>query len=198
MDQEPDQLKHQIAQTRADMTNTIDAIGDHVSPGRIAERRKNQLVASISSARDRVMGTASSTSSSASGAAGNAVDAAKGLPDTVTRQTQGSPLGAGLVAFGLGFVAAAVFPASSKEKQLTGQLMESAQPLADELADQGKDIVDHLKQPAQEAVEEVKAAAGDATQEVRASATGAVEATKQQVRPGDPPPSGGVTGDPLR
>ena len=41
MGQSPEALRDEIAGTRQDMTDTLEAIGDHVSPARILERRKN-------------------------------------------------------------------------------------------------------------------------------------------------------------
>lgn len=180
MDQDPEQLRQEIATTRQGMTNTLDAIGDHVSPGRIIERRKNRVVSSVAGARDRVMGTATSSTESVS-------DGVKGIPDAVTTKTQGSPLGAGLVAFGLGFVAAAAFPPSSREKQMAGQLMANAEPLKDELVDAGKEMVEDLKAPAQESLDNVKESATTAAQEVKSSATDAADTVKQTVAQDDAP-----------
>ena len=42
MGQTAEQLKEQIAGTRDDLSETLDAIGDRVSPGRVIERRKNR------------------------------------------------------------------------------------------------------------------------------------------------------------
>lgn len=178
MDQEPEQLRQEIAATREGMSNTIDAIGDHVSPGRMIERRKNRMASSLSSARDRVMGSASTSTESMA-------DSVKGIPDAVTTKTQGSPLGAGLVAFGVGFVAAAVFPPTSKEKQVAGQLMANAEPLKDELVDAGKQMAEGLKAPAQESLDHVKESATSAAQEVKSTATDAAENVKQTARPDD-------------
>jgi len=163
------------------MSNTLDAIGDHVSPGRIIERRKNRVVNTVAGARDRVMGSATDTSE-------NMADGVKGIPDAVTTKTQGSPLGAGLVAFGLGFVAAAVFPPSSKEKQVAGQLMANAEPLKDELVDAGKQIADDLKAPAQASLDHVKESATGAAQEVKSTAADAADSVKQTVSQDDAAP----------
>lgn len=198
MDQNPEQLRQEIAATRQGMTNTIDAIGDHVSPGRIIERRKNRVVGTVAGARDRLMGTATNSTESVS-------DGVKGIPDAVSTKTQGSPLGAGLVAFGLGFVAAAVFPPSAREKQMAGQLMANAEPLKDELVDAGKEMAEGLKAPAQESLDNVKESATTAAQEVKSSATDAADNVKQTVAQDDDvaattpaPPTGrrGIGDDP--
>ena len=56
------------------------------------------------------MGSASDTASSISDATGSVAESARQAPQAVVDRTQGSPLVMGAVAFGLGFVAAAVFP----------------------------------------------------------------------------------------
>ena len=129
MGQSPEALRDEIAGTRQDMSDTLEAIGDHVSPGRIIERRKNRVANSVQQLRERVMGSASDTASSISDATGSVADSARQAPQAVAERTQGSPLVMGAVAFGLGFVAAAVFPASRPEKEATGQLMAKAEPL---------------------------------------------------------------------
>ena len=152
MGQSPEALKDEIAGTRQDMSETLEAIGDHVSPGRIIERRKNRISNSVQQLRDRVMGSATDTASSISETTGSMADSARQAPQAVVEHTQGSPLAMGAVAFGLGFVAAAVFPASRPEKQATSELMAKAEPLTEELKNVGQDVVENLKEPAREAV----------------------------------------------
>ena len=43
MGQSPEELKQDVESTRADLSDTLDAIGDRVSPGRMIERRKNRM-----------------------------------------------------------------------------------------------------------------------------------------------------------
>ena len=59
MGQSADELRRDIEQTRDGLCDTLDAIGDRVSPGRVLERRKNRAVQGIQSLRDRVMGSVS-------------------------------------------------------------------------------------------------------------------------------------------
>ena len=59
MGQSAEELRYEIADTRAELGQTLDAIGDRVSPGRMIERRKNRFVVGMRSAKDRIMGTAS-------------------------------------------------------------------------------------------------------------------------------------------
>ena len=174
MGQSPEALRDEIAGTRQDMSETLEAIGDHVSPGRVIERRKNRIANSVQQLRERVMGSAGGTASSISDATGSVAESARQAPHAVAERTQGSPLAMGAVAFGLGFVAAAVFPASRPEKEATGQLMAKAEPLKDELKSVGQDVVDNLKEPAREAVETVKDTAVSGAEQVKTSAADAI------------------------
>ena len=184
MGQSTEQLRREIEDTRDDLGQTLDAIGDRVSPGRIVERRKNRVVNGLSSVRDRVMGTASDAGHAIGDSAGGTVDTIKGAPDTVVQQTQGNPLVAGAVAFGVGVVMASVFPATAKEQEVAGQLKDKVQPLADDLKQTGQEIAEHLKEPAREAVESVKQAATEGQQAVTETAKDAADSTRQAAREG--------------
>jgi hypothetical protein len=177
-----EELKRDIETTRGDLGETLDAIGDRISPGRMVERRKNRVVSSVQSVRDRVMGTAADTSHAVGDATGGAVETLKGTPETVRHQTQGNPLAAGAIAFGFGVLLASVFPATQKEKQAAEQLMDKAEPLKQELKQTGQEVAEHMKEPAREAVQSVKEAATQGVQAVSDSAKGATETTTQAAR----------------
>jgi ElaB/YqjD/DUF883 family membrane-anchored ribosome-binding protein len=172
-----DELRRDIEQTRDGLSDTLDAIGDRVSPGRVLERRKNRAVQGIHSLRDRVMGSASDATDSISDATGSAVDTIKEAPDAVRHQTQGSPVAAGAVAFGVGFLIAAIFPPSRPEQQVAHDLMDKAEPLKDELASAGREVAEQVKGAAQNAVEEVKSTAADSRQAVAGTVREGVDST---------------------
>ena len=142
MGQSAEQLRREIEDTRGDLGETLDAIGDRLSPGRMMERRKNRMRSGLQTVRERVMGTVSDTGSAGAvadtaggvaDAAGGAVSTLKETPDTVRQQTQGNPLAAGAIAIGVGVLLASVFPATEKERRAADQLMDKAEPLKDEL-----------------------------------------------------------------
>jgi len=184
MGQSAEELRREIAYTRDDLGETLDAIGDRVSPGRMVERRKNRVVQGWTSVRDRVMGSASDAGHTVGDTAGSAVDTIKGAPDTVVQQTQGNPLAAGGIAFGVGVLLASVFPATSKEQQVAGQLKDKVQPLAEDLKQTGQQMAENLKEPAREAVESVKEAATESQQAVTETAKDAAQSTRHAAREG--------------
>lgn len=173
MGQSTEELRRDIAQTRGELGETLDAIGDRVSPGRMIERRKTRASNTLRDVRDRVMGSASDASQALADAghavgetASGTVDTLKSSPEVVRQQTQGSPLIAGAIAFGVGLLTASVFKPTEIEKQAAGQLMEKAEPLAQELKQMGQVTVEHLKEPALAAIEQVKETAADGAHSV--------------------------------
>jgi ElaB/YqjD/DUF883 family membrane-anchored ribosome-binding protein len=189
MGQSAEQLRREIEYTRGDLSDTLEAIGDRVSPGRMMERRKNRLVYGLQNARDRVMGTASDAGSAVGDAAGGAVETLKQTPDTVRQQAQGNPLAAGAIAVGVGVLLASIFPASDKERRAADQLIDKAEPLKEELNEAGREMAEHLKEPAREAVDQVKDAASEATQAVTDTAKEAAGTTSGDRPPGSTAPS---------
>lgn len=186
MGQSADQLRREIESTRSDLGETLDAIGDRLSPGRMMERRKNRVVGSLQSVRERVMGSASDAGSTVSqamtGTASSAVDTIKDAPETLRQHAQGNPLAAGAIAVGVGVLLASIFPATEQEQRAAGQLMDKAEPLKDELRQAGQEVAEHIKEPAREAVEEVKDAAAEGAQAISLTAQEAAHTTSDTAR----------------
>jgi len=175
MGQTAEQLKQDIAGTRDNLSETLDAIGDRVSPARVIERRKNRMTGGVRAAVDRVMGTAHDVV----GTAHDAADKVRDTPATIGSGTQGAPLVAAGVAFAAGFLLAVAFPPSEQETELASHLVE---PVKDELTNTGRELADHLQAPAQEAVEQVKQTAQQGATAVKDTATDAANDTRQQAQ----------------
>ena len=105
--------------------------------------------------------------SSATSSAGSAIE----------DRVEGSPLAAGLVAFGAGLVIAGLIPASKAEAQGAQRLKEAAQ-------EHGQPIMDQAKSAAQEVGEQLKDKATEAAQEVKASAQESADKVKQEAPTG--------------
>jgi len=67
MGQSAEELRRDIERTREGLGDTLDAIGDRVSPGRIMERKKNRVTTGLRTARERVMGTVTDTTHAVTG-----------------------------------------------------------------------------------------------------------------------------------
>jgi hypothetical protein len=175
--------------------------------GRIT-RAKERVMGSAQNARESVMGSAHDTRSSASyhaqnaagtiqdrasSAAGSVQDAASSAatavqqaPDTIVRQTQGNPLAAGLIAFGVGWLVSSLMPATEKERQLAQQAETAVRENKDALLAPAKQVAQEIKeelQPAaQQAVEEVRSTAQDAAQTVKAEGQSAAQDVQGQAQ----------------
>jgi hypothetical protein len=180
MGQDTEELKRSIESTRAEMGDTLEAIGDRVMPGRIAQRNKNRVVTSAQSIRERVMGSASGAQHAVSDTASHAVGTVKEAPDALVHKAQGAPMIAGALAFGVGFLVAAAFPPSEKEKELSSKVMDAIEPAKEQLMESAHEMADHLKQPAMEAAQAVKETASSGAQAVTSTAKDAAHETKDQ------------------
>jgi ElaB/YqjD/DUF883 family membrane-anchored ribosome-binding protein len=167
MGQSPEELKDNIETTRGELGETLDAIGDRVSPGRVLERRKNRIRVGVTGLRDRVMGTAQGTVETAKERLTSTVDTVRDAPEAGLQQTQGHPMVAGALAFGVGFLIAAVIPKSAAEEQAAPRLAAKVEPLKEELTQAGQEVVEQLKEPAQQAAGELKEKAAAGAQQLQ-------------------------------
>ena len=194
---DPDVIRRQIEDTRANLSYEVDALNEKVNPTRVVDRRVGKAKSTVTGMKDKVFGAAHDTTHHASGTASNAagsvqhaassaVGAAQSAPDTIQRQAQGNPLAAGLIAFGVGWLVSSLLPTSEKEKQLASQaesaVKEHSQPLVDQAKNVAQEIGDNLKPAAQDAVESVKATAQDGVQTVKAEGQSAAQDVQGQAQ----------------
>src|SRR5215218_2511836 len=205
---DPDVIRRQIEDTRRELSYDVDALNEKVNPARVMDRRVTAAKGRITRVKEKVMGTASDTTGTAQyhasnavgsvqgaassaadsvqNAASTAVDAVQQAPDTIVRQTQGNPLAAGLIAFGVGWLVSSLMPASEKERQLAQQAESAVKEHKDALLEPAKqaaqEIADQLKPAAQEAMESVKSTAQDAASTVKEEGQAAVQDVQGQAQ----------------
>jgi gas vesicle protein len=182
MSNDPEQLRREIERTRSDLSDNVNALGDKVNPGSIAKRQVGRVRGAATSVKDAVLGSASDAADSAGSAAGTVGDAVYDAPTAVARKAQGSPIAAGLIAFGAGLLVSSLLPASRAEQQAAEKVKDTAQPMVDDLTDTAKDMAENLKEPAQQAIQEVKSTATDAAATVKDDATAAAHDVKAQAQ----------------
>ncbi|MFJ4209493.1 DUF3618 domain-containing protein [Paenarthrobacter sp. NPDC089675] len=167
MTQNPDALRADIEQTRRRLSTNVDAVADKVTPSHIVNRRVDKIKTAVFGARDDAHDAAGNAAHQAheavSGVASDIADA----PQVITRKAQGSPVAAGLIAFGAGLLVSALFPPSEKEREAAQAVKEAAQPLTQELSHAAQEVAEHLKEPATEAVQNVKETATEAAANVK-------------------------------
>jgi hypothetical protein len=199
----PDQLRREIEETQRGLSSDVNALTEKVTPSRIVQRRVGRARRAITGMKTAVMGTTSDTTSAASDRMGTAASAVadtmssaaetvSDAPAAVRRGTQGNPLAAGLIVFGLGWLTASLLPPSKREQKVADQTKNLAQehivPVAGDMAEQLKD---NLQQPAERAVESIKSTAQDAgstvAEEARSATgdiTGQIHDAKDRVKDG--------------
>lgn len=190
MTNEPEQIRADIEETRRELGGDVDALADKVRPSSIVDRQKAKVKDAVGRAKDAVMGTAN-----------DAADTVGELPHKAAQTARGNPLAVGLIAFGVGLLAASMLPASSRERRLAQSAKDMAEPAVDQLKQSAQTVAEDLKEPAKEAAESVKGAAQDAAQKVKeaSSSDGGAHQASAPDTGQQPPPStaggfGGVTG----
>ncbi len=191
MGQSPEELKGDIARTRNDLSGTLDAIEDRISPSRVMERQKQQVRSRWTGMKESVMGSAQDWRDSAGERTGQLSDRVSDMSDRVSdapemarQRTQGNPFAAGVIAFGAGLLAAAIFPGTQTEGQLAQTLQDKASPLVDQAKQAGQEMVSHLKEPAQQAAQQVKDTAAAGAGQVKDTAYQAAQDSKQTASEG--------------
>ncbi|MFD6568252.1 DUF3618 domain-containing protein [Micromonospora profundi] len=193
MSTDPDQIRREIEATRNSLSSDVDALAYKVSPGRIVDDRKQRARSALQNVRDKVMGTASdlghgtghaahsvgdrassaasSVSDAAHSAASSVSDAAHSAPRVIRQKSQGNPLAAGLIAFGVGWLASSLIPASRREQQAATQVKEKVSEhsgaVKEKLGEVASDLKNELREPAQHAADSVRSTAQDAVHTVK-------------------------------
>ncbi|MCU1659013.1 MAG: hypothetical protein JWO57_3669 [Pseudonocardiales bacterium] len=188
----PEQIQREIEQTRATLSTDVDRLGAKVSPTQTARRRVDRMKGGAMSMRDRVMGTshdpgaltsgAESAKQAVSSAATSIGDAASQAPQSVRQKTQGNPLAAGMIAFGVGWLAASLVPASQPEQDVAKVAEDRAGALADTLKGTAQEVAGNLQEPLQQSVESVKSTAAQAANETAEHAKSAAGDVKQPLQ----------------
>ncbi|MBQ0906445.1 DUF3618 domain-containing protein [Micromonospora sp. U21] len=193
MSSDPDRIRREIETTRDELSYDVDALADKVNPRRIAGERVGQARGAFTRAKEKVMGSSSHMGQEASqrmsnvagslrgetrsfgqqsrGAMGSVRDEARSLGRQSREQAQGNPLAAGVVAFGVGLLAASLLPPSGRERQLAGRARGMVSEHSDQLRGQasqiGHQMQDNLREPAQQAAQSVRSTAEQGVSAVR-------------------------------
>jgi hypothetical protein len=182
MSTDPDLIRADIERTRASLSDDVNALADEVNPRNVMRRKTQWVTGAISSVKESVMGSASHAQETAGDAARSLGDAAANAPEQLTRRTQGNPLAAGLIAFGLGALVSSLIPATDRERSLAAEAKDKAQPLVDETRQIAQDAASELKEPAQQAAEAVKQSATDAATTVKDESRSAASDVRDDAR----------------
>lgn len=217
MVEEPDRIRTDIEDTRSDLARRVDLLADKTVPTRVAQRRwsavKEKVMgspaprhaaypaggdgSSVDSVRDgarSALGTAQDKASKVGDkvgeVSGTVADSVRDAPTALARQTKGNPIAAGVIAFGVGLLAASLIPTTEVEKRAGAQLKDNADGLVDQVREPLRESAQQLKSDltdtVKDASDQVKSTAKDAAQttadEAKSSARDAKEQTREATR----------------
>jgi hypothetical protein len=161
MGQSPDEIRQQIEQTRAQMDDTVEAIGYKADvPARAKDNVREKVDAvrsTVSDATSKVTGQVKGTAAKANDATPS-TDEAKQKAKRAAGIAQENPLGLAIGAAALGFLAGLVIPSSRVEDEKLGpvadQVKDKVKETGQEALERGKDVAQSAVQSAKETVQE--------------------------------------------
>jgi ElaB/YqjD/DUF883 family membrane-anchored ribosome-binding protein len=148
MGQEPDRIRAEIEHTRAEMSETVDALGYKAD---VKSRAKDRVV----SVKDRIAGGTPDS--------GDVKDKARQARSVA----QENPLGLAIGAVAVGFVAGLLIPSTRVEDEKLGSV---ADDVKEKVKETGQEAVEHGKQVAQDAAQAAKESGQEHAQELKDSA----------------------------
>lgn len=178
MGQDTQELKREIAETRHDLGETLDEIGNRITPSRIVERQRRRVSQRWWTTKEKVMGTTHHAADSLRSSTGSWRESATELPENVRHRTEGSPFAMGTVVFGVGLLAGSLLTASRRERELAHTLAGTVgEPLREEVMAVASETAEHLREPARHAAEEIVAEARSGARDVGGAVTGQASAS---------------------
>ena len=145
MGQEPDRIRAEIEQTRAEMSETVDALGYKAD---VKTRAKENLQDKRDSAKESLVGVKDKIVGGTPDA-----DQAKATAKRAGSVAQENPLGLAIGSVAVGFIAGLLIPASRVEDRKLGPVADDVKAKAKET---GQEALERGQQVAQEAAESAR------------------------------------------
>ena len=126
MGQDPSEIRQQIAQTREEMGDTIDALGYKAD---VPARAKDKVTGTVDRARESVAGTVGSVKGAVTGKAGSVKDAARTAATSdkahkAVGVAQSNPLGLAIGSVAAGFLIGMLLPSTRVEDERIGAIAD--------------------------------------------------------------------------
>jgi hypothetical protein len=190
MGQDPDAIRQDIERTRAEMSDTVEAIGYKAD---VPSRAKEAVSDKVENVKAKVSDTATRAKEAVTGATDRAGDAtpSRGEVTQQARRAAGlakeNPLGLAIGAAAIGFLAGLAVPSTRVEDERLGPV---ADQVKDRVKETGQEALDRGKQVAQEVAGTAAETARERTQahgqELADSARQNAQDVQGEVRQGDP------------
>ena len=150
MGQDPDAIRQDIEQTRADLGETVEAVGYKAD---VPSRTKDAVSDKVENMKSKVSDTASRAKEAVVGTASRAGDAtpSQGQVKQAGRRVAGlakeNPLGLAIGATAIGFLAGLAVPSTRVEDEKLGRMSDQVK---DKVKETGQEALDRGKQVAQD------------------------------------------------
>jgi hypothetical protein len=184
-----EELRYDIERQRWEVSRDLDALGDKVSPSRVVQRRTDAVKGRFRGMREAVMGTADDVGGRTSDRMGSmnesahgAVEAVGHAPAAARQRTQGNPMVAGAIAFGLGVLAASVLPESRREHRLAERVQPQLEGAAEKAMEAGRHVAEDLQPSAQEHAAGLQDSARQAASDVAGTAKESASHVQDEAR----------------
>jgi len=165
--EEPDRIRAEIEATRADMSETVDAIGYKADVKSRAKDNLQEKKESIVGLKDKVVGGASERTPDSAEVKQQAKKAAS--------VAQENPLGLAVGSLAVGFLAGMLIPSTRVEDEKLGEVSDQ---VIEKAKQTGQEALEHGKQVAQDAVETAKESGQEHAQQVKDSAQSNAQETR--------------------
>jgi gas vesicle protein len=163
--EEPDRIRAEIEQTRAEMSETVDALGYKADVKTRAKEniqdKRDAAKESIMGVKDKIVGAGDSVTSGVSDRTPDAAEV-KAKARRGASVAQENPLGLAIGSVAVGFIAGMLLPATRVEDERLGEMSDSVIEKAKET---GQEALEHGKQVAQETVESAQETMKESGQE---------------------------------
>jgi hypothetical protein len=182
MGQDPDAIRQDIAQTRSEMGETVEAVGYKAD---VPSRAKDAVGDKVENMKSKVSDTATRAKESVVGTASRVGDAtpSRGEVKQQTRRAAGlakeNPLGLAIGAVAIGFLAGLAVPSTRVEDEKLGRV---ADQVMDKVKETGQEALDRGKQVAQEVASTATETAKEKTQEQGQELADSAKQNAQDVR----------------
>jgi ElaB/YqjD/DUF883 family membrane-anchored ribosome-binding protein len=182
MGQDPDAIRQDIEQTRAEMSETVEAVGYKAD---VPSRAKEAVGDKVENVKSKVTDTATRAKEAVVGTASRAGDStpSRGEVKRQARQAAGlakeNPLGLAIGAAAIGFLAGLAVPSTRVEDEKLGPV---ADQVKDKVKETGQEAVERGKQVAQEVASTATETAKEKTQEHGQGLAGSAKQSAQDVR----------------
>jgi Protein of unknown function (DUF3618) len=182
MGQDPDAIREEIEQTRAEMGETVDAIGYKAD---VPSRAKEKVSETVDNLKDKVGDTATRAKEAVTGSASQVGDATpdgaqvKQSARRAVGLAQENPLGLAIGAAALGFLAGLAMPSTRVEDERLGPV---ADQVKDKVKETGQETLERGKQVAQEATQAAVQTAKEHGQDLAQSAKQNAQEAGSQAR----------------